>query len=404
VGHHAGSLERRHRKKHVRRYGPRLDMNTLAAATSEAMDIDSAWPRSILLVGPLPPPSGGMANQTRQLARLLADEGCNVVIAQVNAPYRPSWIAPLRGVRALFRLLPYLLTLWRNTGRVDLVHVMANSGWAWHLFAAPAVWIGKLRRKAVVVNYRGGDAAAFLERQARWVVPTLERASTVIVPSGFLKNTFAGHGVVAQVVPNVVDLQRFAPGASGGAAPHLIVTRNLEDIYDIPTALRAFVGICDAFPGATLTVAGSGPRRDALVQLATELGIAGEVTFTGRLDNENIAELYRRADVVLNPSRVDNMPNSLLEAMASGVPIVSTDVGGIPYFVRHEETALLVPPNDPVAMTAAALQILTDQALARRLRIRGLDAVKAYMWPRVRVQLAAVYSAVVAALPRADAL
>jgi glycosyltransferase involved in cell wall biosynthesis len=371
-------------------------MNTLAATSPRAVtDVGTAWPWSILIVGPLPPPSGGMANQTRQLARLLSDEGCEVAIAQVNAPYRPSWIARVRGVRALFRLAPYLVALWRDTRRADVVHVMANSGWAWHLFAAPAVWIGKLRRKAVVVNYRGGDAASFLHRQARWVVPTIKRASIVIVPSGFLARVFADNGVIARIVPNVVDLERFAPGVNEGATPHLIVTRNLEDIYDIPTALRAFVVVRNSFPAARLTVAGSGPRYEDLLGLASTLGIAEAVMFTGRLDNEDIATLYRAADLLLNPSRVDNMPNSLLEAMASGVPIVSTNVGGIPHLVRDGETALLVSPNDPAAMAAAALSVLNDKALAKRLRTRGLDASKAYSWPSVRTQLASVYSSAV---------
>jgi glycosyltransferase involved in cell wall biosynthesis len=375
-------------------------MIALAVTPSRATEgMATIWPRSLLLVGPLPPPSGGMANQTLQLARLLAQEGCDVTIAQVNAPYRPPWIARVRGVRAVFRLIPYLLTLWRGMRHVDVVHVMANSGWAWHLFAAPAVWIARVRAKGVVVNYRGGDAEPFLHRHARWVVPTLRRASAIIVPSGFLERVFADHGVDAQVVPNVVDVQRFTPTAHDGRPPHLIVTRNLEDIYDIPTALHAFVAVRAKFPGTTLTVAGSGPRQADLALLAEQLGIAADVTFTGRIDNERIASLYRSADVLLNPSRVDNMPNSLLEAMASGVPIVTTDVGGIPYMVRQDETALLVPPGNSSAMAACVSSILTDDALARRLKEGGLDAVKAYTWPRVRRELAAVYASVTAKAP-----
>ncbi|MBU1979293.1 MAG: redoxin domain-containing protein, partial [Gammaproteobacteria bacterium] len=106
----------------------------------------------IALVGPLPPPYGGMANQTRQLAELLRGEGVAVELTRVNAPYRPTWVEPLRGVRALFRLLPYLARLWAAAGRNDLFHIMANSGWSWHLHAAPAIWIAKLRGKVVVVN------------------------------------------------------------------------------------------------------------------------------------------------------------------------------------------------------------------------------------------------------------
>lgn len=348
---------------------------------------------SIGLVGPLPPPSGGMANQMRQLARLLEETGIRVEVVQVNAPYAPRWIERVRGVRALFRLAPYVLELWRCAGRVDLLHVMANSGWAWHLFVAPAVWIARLRGKPVVVNYRGGGAEAFLASQARWVKPTLARAASVIVPSGFLQRIFAGHGIRAEIVPNIVDLARFQPGQGGSHGPHIVVTRNLEEIYDIPTAIRAFATIRTRHPEARLTIAGSGPCRAALEALCAELGVTGAAHFTGHLDNERMADLYETADLLLNPSSVDNMPISLLEAMASGVPIASTNVGGIPYMAQEGVNALLVPPRDPDALAQAALRILEDPALSARLRRGGLDAVQAYSWDRVRPQLMATYEA-----------
>ena len=213
----------------------------------------------------------------------------------------------LRFVRAAFRLLPYLFRLFRSAGRVDVLHVMANSGWAWHLFAAPAVWMGRLRSVPVIVNYRGGEAEPFLARQATWVRPTLRRAAAVIVPSGFLQEIFARIGIGAEIVPNIVDLARFHPNPSRLPGHHAIVTRNLEDIYDIPTALRAFAQMRRTHPDAVLTVAGSGPRLSALQALTRELGIAAVVRFTGRLDNERIADLYREADLLLNPSTVDNM-------------------------------------------------------------------------------------------------
>ncbi|HET9645641.1 MAG TPA: glycosyltransferase, partial [Burkholderiaceae bacterium] len=112
----------------------------------------------IALVGPLPPPGGGMANQTRQLAELLEREGASVLLVQTNAPYRPAIVGRVPVIRAAFRLLPYIASLWRAAGRSDVLHVMANSGWSWHLFAAPAIWIARLRGIPAVVNYRGGEA------------------------------------------------------------------------------------------------------------------------------------------------------------------------------------------------------------------------------------------------------
>lgn len=352
------------------------------------------------LVGPLPPPSGGMANQTRQLARLLQSEGLDVELVQTNAPYKPLWVGKLRGIRALFRLLPYLWQLWRTAGRVDLLHVMANSGWSWHLFAAPAIWVGWLRRTPVVLNYRGGEADEFFQKSFRWVRPSLARVAAVVVPSGFLAGVFRRRGIDVHTVKNIVDIQRFASSGARSQqrpdGPHLLVTRNLEAIYDISTALRAFRRVHEAYPGARLTVCGSGPERESLVAQAEDLGIGGAVNFTGRLDNDRIAGLYQSADVMMNPSLADNMPISILEALACGVPVVTTDVGGVPYLVSHEQTALLVSPGDDQAMAEAVLSLLGNPALGDRLAKAGHAEIHDYTWPSVRRTLFAVYNSVLA--------
>ena len=124
------------------------------------------WPR-VCIVGPLPPPSGGMANQCEQLQRLLREEGVDVVFVRTNAPYRPHWVGGVPVLRAGFRLLPYLWSLWRGVGRAEVVHLFANSGWAWHLLAAPAIAIAGLRGVPVIVNYRGGQADELLQHARR---------------------------------------------------------------------------------------------------------------------------------------------------------------------------------------------------------------------------------------------
>lgn len=344
------------------------------------------------LIGPLPPPSGGMANQTRQLAELLAAGGAIVTVVQVNAPYWPGWVSNLPVLRSTCRLVPYLAALWRAAGRCDIFHVMANSGWSWHLFAAPAIWVGRLRGVAVVVNYRGGEASAFLQRSAHVVRFSMRRTGALVVPSGFLQSVFSGFGMRADIVPNIIDLGRFHPRSPVRmGAPHLIVARNLEPLYDNETAIRAFQAVCAKFPQARLTIAGTGPEEQRLRQLVLTLGLGDAVKFTGRLERDAMAALYRTADILLNPSLADNMPNSLLEAWSSGVPVVSTNVGGIPYLAQDGVTASLVPPSDPLAMAQACLTLLSDDVTWRQRAHAGLQEAQRYTWPRVQPVLADVY-------------
>ncbi len=344
------------------------------------------------LVGPIPPPGGGMANQTRQLAELLQGEGARVVVVRTNSPYVPAWIRKVRGVRASVRLLSYTRDLWRTAGRVSLFHVMANSGWSWHLFAVPAIWIGRLRGIAVVVNYRGGEASSFLDRSARLVRWGMRRASKLIVPSDYLREVFSVHGMRAEVVPNIIDLGLFFPGARQRSSdPHLVVTRNLEAIYDNATAIRVLLLVRRKYPEARLTICGEGPELKMLEAQADQLALGDAVTFAGRLDRQQIANLLRDADVLLNPSLVDNMPNSLLEALASGVAVVSTSVGGVPYMVKHEVSALLVPPRDPDRMAKAVLRLLDERDLRERITKTGLRSVEAFTWRCVRDRLETVY-------------
>ncbi|HET7061049.1 MAG TPA: glycosyltransferase family 4 protein, partial [Nitrosospira sp.] len=105
-----------------------------------------------------------------------------------------------------------------------------------------------------------------------------------------------------------------------------------------------------------------------------------------------MASLYRCADIMINPSLADNMPISVLEALASGVPVVSTSVGGVPYLVEHGKTAMLVPVQSPEAMANAVLALLNDSSRTKRIREAGIESVQKYTWPNVRARLLGVYS------------
>ena len=341
------------------------------------------------LVGPSPPPFGGMANQTRQLLALLESEGLDVGFVQTNPPYRPAIIKNVIGLRALFRLIPYLLRLWKLAGETDVFHIMANSGWSWQLFTAPAVWIAWLRNTRVIINYRGGNAGEYLKKSITYVRPTMEKADTIIVPSGYLKDVFTNYGIQTVIIPNIIDMTRFSVEKKEHiqwpiSSPHLAVTRNLEPIYGIDTAIKAVALLAESTPGIKLTIAGSGPQRNELEDLVNHLGMEDIVNFTGKLTPEGIVALYQTTDIMLNPTTVDNMPNSLLESLACCIPVVSTNAGGIPYLVEDNRTALLVDVGDIQGMARQVKRLLGDKLLYQKMAKTGLEEAKQYTWPVIR--------------------
>lgn len=354
--------------------------------------------KKVIIIGPLAPPAGGMANQTKKLSEFLRSENITVEIIRTNADYKPAFIGKIPVIRALFRLISYKFTLFTRLKNTDVIHIMANSGWSWHLFSAPAIVIARLFNKPVILNYRGGYAEDFFNKSWFWVNLTLKKVQAIVVPSVFLEEIFEKFGKTAIVIPNVLDKDLFfkcdkqsTQNNEVKEAPHFIVTRNLELIYDVATTVRAFAIIKKEFSCARLSIAGTGPEKQALIDLITELKLTSSVFFTGRLNAEEMAKLYQQADIMLNASTVDNTPNSIIEALACATPVVSTDAGGIPKLVTHKYDALLVNIADHQKMAQSAIEILNNTILQKTLVDNGLNTIKKFYWSNVWLKLKDCY-------------
>jgi len=352
----------------------------------------------LLVVGPASPPAGGMAAQTHQICTLLSAEGVEVLFLQTNRPIGIALFETIPVIRAGVRLIKYVIDSWRSLARVDLVHVMSNSGWSWQLYSAPVLWLARCRGVPVIVNYRGGGAEPYFRKSERWIRPSLDKAAAIVVPSGFLSDVFFRYGYSAHVISNIVDVDVFSDNKQrrdlllGNQPKSLILVRNLETIYGVDVAIHAFSRVLEKFPHITLKIAGSGPEESNLKALSKKLLVEDNVIFLGRLSRKKIVDLYQSADIFLNSSRVDNMPNSLLEAMSSGVPIISTRAGGIPRMVCSEDTALLVDIDDVDELASQIARLLSDQKLRRRLIDRGIEEAKRYSWTAVKSDWLSLYS------------
>ena len=156
------------------------------------------------------------------------------------------------------------------------------------------------------------------------------------------------------------------------------------------STLRAFGIIQRRYPAATLTLVGAGSEDASLRRLAAELGLRG-VTFAGRVAPQDISQYYAAADIYVQTPTIDNMPLSILEAFASGLPVVSTEAGGVPAMLTHEVHGLLAPVGDAGQVAAQVVRLLEDSALAHRLTLAACDSTDALVWERVRDRWAAVY-------------
>jgi len=289
----------------------------------------------------------------------------------------------IKYVRTIVTQLWYWPLLVRELRRADVVHVFAASYSSFLLAPVPACIIARLFGKPVVLNYHSGEAPDHLRRSAvaRLVLRRLVDAN--VVPSAFLRDVFRSFAIDADVVPNIVDLRQFIYRVRDPLRPRLLCTRNFEALYNLSCVLRAFAKIQAHYPAATLTLVGSGSQETTLRKEAAALCLEN-VTFAGRVAPSEIHAYYANADIYVQAPRIDNMPLSLLEAFASGLPVVSTDVGGVPSMLRHGVDGLLVADNDADALADQIVKLLTDDALARRLAESAHRTLAAYQWPVVR--------------------
>jgi glycosyltransferase involved in cell wall biosynthesis len=249
---------------------------------------------------------------------------------------------------------------------------------------------GHLLGKRVILNYHSGEADDHLSRWGALVHPWLRLADAIVVPSEYLRAVFLRHGYRASVIPNAIDTARFSYRRRRELRPRLLSVRNLEALYRIDNTLEAFALVRSRHPDATLTVAGYGSQETALHQIARKIGSRG-IRFVGRVEPEAMPALFDDADIFVNSSEIDNQPVSILEAFASGVPVVSTATGAIADMVRDGDTGLTIPPSDPPALAKAIVRLLEGGNLAARVTCAARREVEGYTWQRCREQWLALY-------------
>ncbi len=353
---------------------------------------DGSEPVRVAIVAPTLGILGGQAVQARRLLDGWAgDPEVRAWLVPIN-PRPPGPLAralQVKYLRTAATQVLYWPSLVRQLARADVVHVFSASYFSFLLAPVPAIAVARALGRPVVLNYRSGEAPDHLARSpfARRVIRSCD---CNVVPSSFLAGVFAEHGVPTTIVPNTIDVERFAFRPRVPLRPRLLSTRNLEPLYNVACTLRAFGPVQAAHPDATLTLVGAGSQETELRRLASSLGLRN-VRFAGRMPQDEIWRAYADADIYVQSPDIDNMPSSILEAFASGNPVVSSDAGGVPAIVRHGVNGLLAPRNDHQRLAEAVLRLLAEPALAAALAGAARRDCEPYRWGVVRRQWLEIY-------------
>jgi L-malate glycosyltransferase len=347
--------------------------------------------RRVAIVGTSLDILGGQGVQACRLIEGLDAEGVPAIFVPINPPFPAGlrWVRRIPVARTILNQLIYLPSLWRLS-RADVVHVFSGSYWSFLLAPVPAMIAGRCFKKRVVLNYHSGEAEDHLSHWGALVHPWLRLAHDLVVPSPYLRTVFARHGYPARVVHNVIDVTRFRYRERVPLRPRVLSTRNFEAYYRVDLVIRAFMRFRREVPDATLTLAGYGSEEGRLRDLAATCG--GEsIRFVGRIEADDMPRLYAEHDIFVNASVVDNQPVSILEALASGLPVVSTVVGDIPNMVKNGETGMLAAA-DAADLAGAMARVWNDPEGARAMARCGKATLSRFTWQTVREDWLDIYS------------
>lgn len=343
---------------------------------------ESTAPPRLLFVGSYLPSALGSRGVAEDLADRLIASGWQVALTSRH----PS---PSR------RVAEMLATAWRARRRYDVALVDVYSGRAFRWAEAICRllrWLGK----PYVLTLHGGNLPTFARRAPRRVRRLLEGAAAVTAPSRYLADALADARADIRVLPNPIDPGAHHAPLRARPAPRLVWLRAFHAIYNPSLAPRVIARLVAEFPEIALEMIG--PDKDGTLarvrDVAAALGVVDRVAFPGGIRKSEVPLRLAAADIFLNTTDIDNSPVSVLEAMASGLCIVSTNVGGIPFLLEHEREALLVPPGDEVAMAAAVRRVLTEPALAARLSAAARRRAEAFGWPSILPRWRELFAAV----------
>ncbi len=236
-----------------------------------------------------------------------------------------------------------------------------------------------------IAKLHGGDLPNRLLKSPFFSNLIFKNAYKISAPSNYLMKAFeVKYAENLIYIPNTIEIEKYAFLKREYTYPKLLWVRSFSKIYNPKMAIDVLFNLKKIFPKVVLTMVG--PDKENLIEdckkYASELDV--EVNFTGKLAKEEWVNLSKEYNIFINTTHFDNTPISVIEAMALGLPVVSTNVGGIPYLLNHRKNGLLVGDSDVKGMTSEIVEILNNEILRDNITINARSTVESFDWTVIK--------------------
>ena len=330
----------------------------------------------VLVIGNFLSGHDGRRTYSEDLAARLEAAGAGVLRAS-SLMFRPARMADMTGAALGVR----------GDYRVAVIDVYSGRAFLW---ANVAARLAKMRGRPVLLALHGGRLPEYARRHGERLRRLLQLADAVVAPSGYLRDALAPWRSDILVIPNAVEVERYPLRLRTRAEARLVWLRSFHEIYNPVMAVEVLARVQAKLPEARLLMYGADKdgSLEKVREAARRLGVEDALAVRNAIPKLAVGAALAEADVFLNTANIDNMPVSVVEAMACGLCIVSTNAGGVPYLVEDGVDGLLVRPGDAEGMARAVLRILGEEGLSVRLSAMARRKAERHDWgPVLKVWL-----------------
>jgi len=283
------------------------------------------------------------------------------------------------------RLLDMAWTIIRHRKQYALAQVDVFSGKAF-IWSEVCTWLLKKLRKPVILTLHGGKLPEFARQHPKRVKRVLQGADVVVSPSPYHQIKLKEYREDIRLIPNPVNISHSRFLIRREAQPKLVWVRAFHEVYNPSLAIQVLHLLVSEFPESELLMIGPDKEDGSLAKVRDQMiafNVSNHVRIVEGIPHTEVPNYLNKGDIFINTTNYDTAPRSVLEAMANGLCVVSTDVGGMPWIISQGQDGLLVPPNDARAMAEAVRRIVKEPALAAKLSASARKTAELYDWSSI---------------------